>query len=267
MSDGFKVTNLRFSYKDKVILQNVNLNVRQGEFVCLLGESGSGKTTLLHILAGLRKPSGGHISWNGRETQGPSPERSVVFQDYSLFPWLTLRENVSLAARKSLHINKKSANALAEEYLNLVGLSDCFEKYPFELSGGMRQRGAIARALSVGAECLLLDEPFGALDPLNRALLQDLLLEICRGTEQKPMTTIFVTHDIKEAVYLGSRVIVLGASPGRIIAEFPLFFPVNKDREKWFYDTKIQGMVRSIEEAYQQDILAKIGVISQGGSN
>ena len=176
---------------------------------------------------------------------------------------------VSLAhfAGQCFPCRAQSANALAEEYLNLVGLSDCFEKYPFELSGGMRQRGAIARALSVGAECLLLDEPFGALDPLNRALLQDLLLEICRGTQQKPMTTIFVTHDIKEAVYLGSRVIVLGASPGRIIAEFPLFFPVNKDREKWFYDTKIQGMVRSIEEAYQQDILAKIGVISQGGSN
>src|SRR5574344_357587 len=122
MSDGFKVTNLRFSYKDKVILQNVNLNVRQGEFVCLLGESGSGKTTLLHILAGLRKPSGGHISWNGREIQGPSPERSVVFQDYSLFPWLTLRENVSLAARKSLQRYNKSGDLLAEDYLNFVEL-------------------------------------------------------------------------------------------------------------------------------------------------
>ena len=149
----------------------------------------------------------------------------------------------------------------------MVGLSGSLHKYPFELSGGMRQRGAIARALSVGADALLLDEPFGALDPVNRASLQDLILELCRGVKDRPITTLFVTHDIREAVYLGSRIIVLGSTPGRIIADIPLNFPVKKSRSAWFRNEKVQKTIVEIEEAYHKDILEKLGHTVQEGAS
>ena len=240
---GFEATNLGFSYDGKAILKDINLKINQGEFVCLLGES------LLNLFAGLTKPNEGRISWNGKEIEKPSAERSVVFQDYSLFPWLTLLQNVTLAIKKTKKVKSGDAKHLAEEYLNLVGLSRSLNKYPFELSGGMRQRGAIARALSVGADALLLDEPFGALDPVNRASLQDLVLELCRGVKDRPITTLFVTHDIREAVYLGSRIIVLGSTPD------------------WFRDEKVQQTIVAIEEAYHKDVLEKLGHIVQGGAS
>ena len=142
IQSGFEATNLVFSYDGKPILKDINLKIKPGEFVCLLGESGSGKTTLLNLLAGLTKPNEGHVYWNGKEIEKPSSERSVVFQDYTLFPWLTLLQNVSLAIKKTKKVKGSFAKHLAEEYLNLVGLSGSLHKYPFELSGGMRQRGA-----------------------------------------------------------------------------------------------------------------------------
>ncbi len=264
---GFEATNLGFSYDGKPILKDINLKINQGEFVCLLGESGSGKTTLLNLLAGLTKPTEGHIYWNGKEIEKPSSERSVVFQDYTLFPWLTLLQNVSLAIKKTRKAKGNYAKKLAEDYLNLVGLSGSLHKYPFELSGGMRQRGAIARALSVGADALLLDEPFGALDPVNRASLQDLILELCRGSKDRPITTLFVTHDIREAVYLASRIIVLGSTPGRIIADIPLNFSAKKNRDEWFRNEQVQETIKSIEEAYHKDVLEKLGHLVQGGAS
>jgi len=267
LQNGFEATNLGFSYDGKPILKDINLKINQGEFVCLLGESGSGKTTLLNLFAGLTKPCEGHIYWNGKEIEKPSIERSVVFQDYTLFPWLTLLDNVTLAVKKTKKVVGSYAKSLAEDYLNLVGLSGSLHKYPFELSGGMRQRGAIARALSVGADALLLDEPFGALDPVNRASLQDLILELCRGAKDRPMTTLFVTHDIREAVYLGSRIVVLGSTPGRIIADIPLDFPVKKNRSEWFRNEKVQETIVTIEEAYHKDILEKLGHLVQEGAS
>jgi ABC-type nitrate/sulfonate/bicarbonate transport system, ATPase component len=267
IQSGFEATNLVFSYDGKPILKDINLKIKPGEFVCLLGESGSGKTTLLNLLAGLTMPNEGHVYWNGKEIEKPSAERSVVFQDYTLFPWLTLLQNVSLAIKKTKKVKGSFAKHLAEEYLNLVGLSGSLHKYPFELSGGMRQRGAIARALSVGADALLLDEPFGALDPVNRASLQDLILELCRGVKDRPITTLFVTHDIREAVYLGSRIIVLGSTPGRIIADIPLDFPVKKSRSEWFRNEKVQKTIVEIEEAYHKDILEKLGHTVQEGAS
>ncbi|MBO7512883.1 MAG: ABC transporter ATP-binding protein [Fibrobacter sp.] len=267
VQSGFEATNLGFSYDGKPILKDINLKINQGEFVCLLGESGSGKTTLLNLFAGLTKPNEGNITWKGKQIEKPSSERSVVFQDYSLFPWLTLLQNVSLAVKKTKKVKGKYAKHLAEEYLSLVGLSRSLHKYPFELSGGMRQRGAIARALSVGADALLLDEPFGALDPVNRASLQDLILELCRGTKDRPITTLFVTHDIREAVYLGSRIIVLGSTPGRIIADIPLDFPAKKNRSEWFRNEQVQKTIVTIEEAYHKDVLEKLGHIVEGGAS
>ena len=223
IQSGFEATNLVFSYDGKPILKDINLKIKPGEFVCLLGESGSGKTTLLNLLAGLTKPNEGHVYWNGKEIEKPSAERSVVFQDYTLFPWLTLLQNVSLAIKKTKKVKGSFAKHLAEEYLNLVGLSGSLHKYPFELSGGMRQRGAIARALSVGADA--------------------------------------------EAVYLGSRIIVLGSTPGRIIADIPLDFPVKKSRSEWFRNEKVQKTIVEIEEAYHKDILEKLGHTVQEGAS
>ena len=265
--NGFEATNLGFSYDGRAILKDINLKINQGEFVCLLGESGSGKTTLLNLLAGFTKPSEGHVYWKGKEIEKPSAERSVVFQDYTLFPWLTLLQNVTLAIKKAKKLKTSHAKNLAEEYLNLVGLSGSLHKYPFELSGGMRQRGAIARALSVSADALLLDEPFGALDPVNRASLQDLVLELCRGVKDRPITTLYVTHDIREAVYLGSRIIVLGSTPGRVIADIPLDFPVKKNHGDWFRNEKVQETIATIEDAYHKDILEKLGHIVQEGAS
>ena len=177
-------------------------------------------------------PSEGHVYWKGKEIEKPSAERSVVFQDYTLFPWLTLLQNVTLAIKKTKKLKASYAKNLAEEYLNLVGLSGSLHKYPFELSGGMRQRGAIARALSVSADALLLDEPFGALDPVNRASLQDLVLELCRGVKDRPITTLFV-----------------------------------KNRGEWFRNEKVQQTIATIEDAYHKDILEKLGHIVQGGAS
>ncbi len=263
---GFDATNLGFSYGGRAILKDVDLKIDQGEFVCLLGESGSGKTTLLNLFAGLMRPCEGHVYWNGKEIEKPSAERSVVFQDYSLFPWMTLLQNVSLAIKKTNKVKWCFARHLAEEYLNLVGLSGSLNKYPFELSGGMRQRGAIARALSVGANALLLDEPFGALDPVNRANLQDLIIELCRGAKERPITTLFVTHDIREAVYLGSRIVVLGSTPGRVIADIPLDFPAKKNRSELFRDERVQKIIAEIEDAYHKDVQEKLGHIVEGGT-
>jgi NitT/TauT family transport system ATP-binding protein len=176
---GLKVEALRFAYNGTPVLLDINLAVAEGEFVCLLGPSGCGKTTFLRLLAGLETLSSGNLSWKGRPITGPSLERSVVFQDYSLFPWMSLVNNITLALAKSHpETDKKWRLNLAEEFLEKVGLADAARKHPFELSGGMQQRGAIARTLALGSPVLLMDEPFGALDPVNRARLQDLVLDV-----------------------------------------------------------------------------------------
>lgn len=258
MPDGFTLENLNFSYADKEVLRNITLSIPRGEFVCLLGASGSGKTTLLNILAGLQRPSSGSVRWGEGEILAPSPERAVVFQEYSLFPWLTLCSNVALAIRKThAKLSRREARQLALEYIEMVGLESAAAKYPFELSGGMRQRGAIARALATGAEVLLMDEPFGALDPVNRLKLQNLLLEVCGGA--KKITVVFVTHDIGEALYLGHRVVVLGANPGRIIADIPVAHQSSHaDRAEWFKDPAVVRQSGEIEAIVRQDILSQI---------
>jgi len=216
---GLQVASLRFAYNGTPVLLDINLSITEGEFVCLLGPSGCGKTTLLRLLAGLETPSSGNMSWKGRRIEGPSLERGVVCQDYSLFPWMSLVNNITLALTKSHPgTDKKWRLNLAKEFLDMVGLADAARKHPSELSGGMQQRGAIARTLALGSPVLLMDEPFGALDPVNRAKLQDLVLELCSNANSRK-TVVFVTHDIEEALFLADRVVMLGSSPGRIIEE------------------------------------------------
>lgn len=201
-----------------VALRNVSLTIAPGEFVCVLGPSGCGKTTLLNILAGFVAPSHGEVLVNDHRIAGPSSERGVVFQDYSLFPWLTAQANVEFGLRMEGRAASERRK-VADELLRQVGLPDAGAKYPFELSGGMKQRVAIARALATKPALLLMDEPFAALDAMTRYALQSKLIDI---QKQGAQTILFVTHNIAEALVLGSRLIVMSANPGWVVEDIPI---------------------------------------------
>jgi NitT/TauT family transport system ATP-binding protein len=258
-SDGLRVVDLSFAYPGGVqVLENINLRVSEGEFLCLLGASGSGKTTLLRLLAGLEFPSAGKIFWRDNPVSGPSIERGIVFQEYSLFPWLRLKDNVALAVRKSFKgYSKNEARDKANEYLAMVGLWDAGKKYPHELSGGMRQRGAIARTLALGSPVLLLDEPFGALDPGNRIRLQELLLEIWKSSSPR-RTVVFVTHDVDEALFLGDRVLILGSCPGRVIGEIAVPFQRPRVPDLLFEQEVFRELRATVGSYYRRDARRQI---------
>lgn len=204
-------------------LDNVDLEVASGEFITLVGPSGCGKSTMLNLMAGLLSPTSGELLVNGREVTGPGPDRGVIFQQYALFPWLTALQNVEfgLSIQK---MKKKERREVAQHYLDLVGLGDFAAALPKELSGGMKQRCAIARAYAVHPSILLMDEPFGALDALTRVNMQENLLETW---EKERRTAVFITHDVDEAVFLANRVVVMSPRPGRIseIVDVPLAYP------------------------------------------
>lgn len=228
LQNKIEVKSVHFSYGETEILQDINLEIKEGEFLVLMGPSGSGKSTLLRMLANLSKPKSGQI-------YSDSPlDLAVVFQDYSLFPWLTAEENIFLALRQKLKKTKtkKELQQLAEQYLTLVQLGHAVKKYPGEMSGGMKQRAAIARALSVGSDLVLMDEPFGALDPLTRIQLQDLVLQI--NHDQKK-TIVFVTHDVEEAIILADRIVMFSPGPpGKVVDVIEVPFGKQRNRNKLF---------------------------------
>ena len=198
-------------------LSNINLSISQGEFVSIIGHSGCGKSTVLNLIAGLLEPSKGHLFCAGREIHKPGPERAVVFQNHSLLPWLTCFENVYLAIERVFSEETKVEKAArTHAALELVGLSHAAEKHPNEISGGMKQRVGIARALAMEPKVLLLDEPFGALDALTRANLQDELMSIM---EKSGATAVMVTHDVDEAVLLSDRIVMMINGPSATIGE------------------------------------------------
>ena len=200
-------------------LENINLNIADGEFVCLVGHSGCGKSTMLNLLAGLAMPTQGEVLIDGTPIEGPGPDRSIVFQSYSLFPWQTALKNVVFALRKTnKNISKAQAEEKARDLLKQVGVNEAAHRFPFQLSGGMRQRVAIARALAIDAPVMLLDEPFGALDPMIRGKLQTLLMDLWADSCCK--TAVFVTHDIDEALILADRIVFM--EPKHIIKIFEL---------------------------------------------
>ncbi|MBI5791447.1 MAG: ABC transporter ATP-binding protein [Rhodocyclales bacterium] len=254
---GLILDDVGFAYGDNAILERIALSVPPGQFVSLLGASGSGKSTLLRLIAGLQSPRRGRLAWNGAQIAGPGIERGVVFQDYALFPWLSMVDNIALAVGKAKpHSGKHERREEAQDYLRKVGLEAAIGKYPFEVSGGMQQRGAIARALALGSPLLLMDEPFGALDPVNRARLQDLLLEIWEDGDGKTRKTIvFVTHDVDEALYLGDRVVILGSAPGRIIADSDVPFARHRERRSLFCSAAFQHKREAIAETLAADML------------
>ena len=212
--------------KEMIALQDINLNIDENEFVCFIGPSGCGKTTLLRIIAGLEEASTGTILLDGESIKGPGPERGMVFQEYSLFPWRKVIDNIVFGLEMK---GVPSAERLAQgrQYLKMVGLERFETRYPHELSGGMKQRVAIARALVNHPRALLMDEPFGALDAQTRNIMQSELLRIWQEEQE---TVVFVTHSVDEAIYLADRIVIMSARPGRIkdIIEIPLARPRNR---------------------------------------
>jgi NitT/TauT family transport system ATP-binding protein len=198
--------------KQMEALSNIDLVIGENEFICFIGPSGCGKTTLLRMIAGLEVPSRGNISLEGQTITGPSPERGMVFQEYSLFPWRTVIDNVAFGLELK-GISQEERYGRAKQYLKMVDLERFEKRYPHELSGGMKQRVAIARALVNKPKALLMDEPFGALDAQTRNIMQSELLRIW---QEEMMTVIFVTHSVDEAIYLADRIVIMSARPGKI---------------------------------------------------
>ncbi|WBX80201.1 ABC transporter ATP-binding protein [Virgibacillus salarius] len=208
------------------VFSDIDLTIAENQFVSILGPSGCGKSTLLSMVAGLENTTEGSITLEKREIKKLGPDRGMVFQQPSLFPWLDVKGNVTFPLKKSM--NKQQAELEADHFLKLVQLSKFKHHYIYELSGGMQQRVAIARALAMNPKVLLMDEPFGALDEQTRHILQDKLLEIWQQTKK---TILFVTHSIHEAIKLSDRIIVMGTRPGRIISDITIDFPRPRDRE------------------------------------
>jgi NitT/TauT family transport system ATP-binding protein len=226
-------------------LDGLTLDVAPGEFVCLVGASGCGKTTLLNIVAGLDRPSTGTVEVGGNKV-------ALMFQEGALFPWLTARGNVELALRLSGHKDRKARRARAHSLLDLVQLSDAAERRPHELSGGMRQRVSLARALAQDAPILLMDEPFGALDAMTRDVLHDELERVWKATG---VTILFVTHNVREAARLGDRIVLLASRPGRVIEEFP----VAVDRPRRIEDPEVGALAGRVTERLKEEVRRHAG--------
>src|SRR6185369_12394005 len=225
MSNHIQITGVnkifRTSDREVVALKDINLEIKQGEFVCLLGPSGCGKSTLLNAVAGFALPSTGAITVEGKKITGPGPDRGMVFQEYALFPWMTVGQNIAFG----LEIQKKDKAEIeltVNQLLELLHLTDFRDRFPKDLSGGMRQRVAIARVLALDAPTLLMDEPFGALDALTRRGLQDELLRLWISVRK---TIVFVTHGIEESIYLADRIVVMTYRPGRVKRIVPVALP------------------------------------------
>ena len=215
-------------------LSHVSFDIQAGEFVTIIGSSGCGKSTLLSVLEGLHRPTSGSVLIDGIPIEGPGPERSVVFQHYSLFPWQTARENVAFGIKQShRNLSRAECRKRADEVLRQVGLRGFERKFPNQLSGGMQQRVAIARALAADSEILLMDEPFGAIDAKNRTLLQDFLLDIWEGEgNRERKTVVFVTHDIDEAILLADRIILMSSHPGEVYQQYTVPFDRPRHRQE-----------------------------------
>jgi nitrate ABC transporter ATP-binding subunit len=206
-------------------LARIDATIEKGAFVCLIGASGCGKSTLLRVVAGFEEPTTGEVLVEGKPVTAPGSDRGMVFQDYALFPWMTVRQNIGFGPRQR-QLARKEVEDIADEFVKLVGLERAANRYPSQLSGGMKQRVAIARVLANNANILLMDEPFGALDALTREQLQRELLQIWARTR---VTILFVTHSVEEAALLADRVLVMSAGPGRIESDIRIDLPRPRD--------------------------------------
>lgn len=238
--------NKTFLTKEEITvnaLKGINLEIEQNDFVCIIGPSGCGKSTLLRIIAGLDNSTSGKIIFEGEELKATSKDIGMVFQNYSLLPWKTVEDNISLGLEFS-GINKKERLKVSEKYLNLIGMSKFSKAYPYELSGGMQQRVAIARALANDPKVLLMDEPFGALDAHTRIILQKELLKIW---EKNKKTILFVTHSVDEAIYLADKIIIMSSSPGEIKEIVNVDMKRPRERSNPKYGEIIDYLLSSLE--------------------
>ena len=254
-------SNVSLTYDDDGTVYNaldqMNFSVEPGEFVSIIGSSGCGKSSTLSILAGLREPTEGQFLIDGSVSHGTGRNRGVVFQHYSLFPWMTAQENIAFGIRQAFpETAQNEAADTAREYLDKVGLAGFEEKYPYQLSGGMQQRTAIARTLAMQPEILLLDEPFGAIDARNRILLQDLLLDVL-GKEKQQKTIVFVTHDVDEAILLSDRILFMDKK--HILEEFEVPFSRPRNREKIYLSQEYVKLRQSLLSCFFSGIQEKIG--------
>ncbi len=240
------VTQLGHRYGNNIeALQNVNLDIHAGEFVCLLGPSGCGKSTLLYALAGHVSPSGGHVSIDGHPVEGPSPQRLLMYQEAALFPWMTVKQNLKFALRAK-GLSRAECEQKANEFIGLVHLNGFENALPHELSGGMKMRVSLARALAMDPSVLLMDEPFAPIDAQTRGRMHQLLQAIWLRTRK---TVVFVTHDVREALVLGDRVVVMASRPGRILKDLEVHLARPRDPD----DEPIVRLSRQIREALRRE--------------
>jgi NitT/TauT family transport system ATP-binding protein len=256
------LSEICLSYRTQVgerllALDHINLQVRAGEFVCIVGPSGCGKSTLLHLIAGLQTQTSGEVLVDGNQVQGPGTDRILIFQEHGLFPWLTVAQNVEFGM-KMKGVRKAERTERMRHYLRLVHLAKFEKSYIHQLSGGMRQRVAIARALATEPDVLLMDEPFGALDAQTRDLLHD---ELERIWSDSGRTIIFVTHNVREAVRLGDRVVLLTFRPGRVKSEFPVELP----RPRSLEDPKVALAARDVLDELREEINRSLEVEYNAG--
>lgn len=249
-------SNVCLIYKDNGLeykaIQDMNFTVEAGEFVSLIGPSGCGKSSTLSVLAGLQTPTKGEFLVDGKKVNGPDKNRGVVFQHYSLFPWMTAIENVTFGIQQNHpNLTKDATRKLAEENLRKVGLEGFFDKYPYQLSGGMQQRTAIARTLAMAPDIMLMDEPFGALDARNRIIMQDLLLEVL-NKEKTPKTIVFVTHDIDEAILLSDRILFMDDK--HIVKEINVPFGKNRRRDDIFTNKEFNDLRKELMNCFYRSI-------------
>lgn len=240
-----RIINLNKNFKTKegelVVLKDINMTIAQGEFICAVGASGSGKSTLLRQIAGLDKPTAGEVKIDGVRVQGPGPDRGMVFQHYTLYPWMNVQENTEFGL-KLQGVPKRERREKASYYLSVVGLTKFAKSLPKELSGGMKQRVAIARVLASEPKVMLMDEPFGALDVHTKESMHEFMLDLWRRTN---LTIFMITHDVEEAVFLSNRIYALGARPGTVRKEIPITLPERTPtikRNAKFHDYKDELM-------------------------
>jgi NitT/TauT family transport system ATP-binding protein len=254
MAEAIRIEGLGISYGDLVALRDIELSVSEGEFVCLLGPSGCGKSTLLNAVAGFVQPTVGTVRVQGKPVTAPGPDRAMVFQEYALFPWMTVEANVAfgLQIRKE---PKARIEAIVSALLRKLSLWDFRERFPKELSGGMRQRVAIARALALDAPTLLFDEPFGALDALTRRSLQEELLRIWSELRK---TALFVTHSIDESIHLADRVVVMTYRPGTVKLIVPIDLPRPRDAQTPAFAAIARKLTELVMEEQRRNLSAEL---------
>ena len=244
------------------VVEDVTYDIDDGDFIAVIGPSGCGKTTMMNMLAGFQQPTTGKVLFDGVPVTRPGPERGVIFQEYGVFPWLTVKENIAFGLRlEANHVPLSERNQICGHYLALMGLTDFANSYPKHLSGGMRQRLAIARAYAVKPQFLLMDEPFGALDAQTRANMQNLLLNVL-ATEGK--TVMLITHSVEEAIYLASRIIVVTARPARIkeIIEVPFAYPRDEALQERAEFVALRSHVRQLVMTEYRAQQAQIQAVS-----